>query len=327
MKASFKYISYLISIVFTIVIIAFALSKSDIDNSWTLIRNANYWFLVPVLMASVFGNIVRALRWKSLFPHRNSVRFWSLFLSIMSAYCVNYGVPRFGEITRCWILQKRENIKFAEIAGTVVAERVVDVISLFAVVIFTIIAQREKFNLVFDRYLAVSLDNVINSLADNHLLIYLIIGFVVILVILLFKYWNDILRKLGARVSLFVASFMVGLKGILFLKNRFLFLIYTVLIWFSYFATSYFVFYGVSGAENLSIAAGVAVLAFGSIARTVPAFAGSAGLYHLVVVFTLGLFGLAQSPREAIAILIHGVQMIFFITVGGSCLLFVMVKK
>lgn len=326
MNKTLKIASYIFSVLFSVFIIYFAIRNSNIDDSWHLIEKANYWFLVPVLFSSLLGNIIRASRWKLLL-HGYPVGVFNLFLALMSAYCVNYGIPRLGEFTRCWSVQRREKIPLAEVAGTVVIERVVDVLCLFMIVLFTVFFQYEKFQTVFDRYLAIPFQRFESSIFNHPLLIGSLIVFLLAGCAFIYFMGRKVISKLGHKLTKTYDSFVDGLKSIIKMPQKGLFFFYTFLIWVGYFGTSYFVFQGVEGGELLPISAGIAVLAFGSIARTIPLSAGSAGLYHAVVVLTLSMFGLHEHSSEAIAVLIHGVQMLFFITLGGISLVYLSVNQ
>ena len=324
MKKFLRPFSYILSIALSLIILYLAFSRSNIDESWQLIKTANYWFLVPVLLCSLGGNIIRALRWKLLLPD-HKVATTSLLLSNLAAYCVNYGIPRLGEFTRCWVIQKREKISFGEIAGTVIIERLVDIISLLLIVISVILLKQEQFSLLYQTHFSASIQVLFTELSNKPIYITAFLLFTLLFVVFLFIFRKKILTFFNN--IQFFNSLLKGLKSCLEIEHRKSFLLYTILIWISYFGTSYFVFFAVDEGSSLPLEAGMAVLAFGSIARTIPMSAGSAGLYHIVVIYTLSLYGLSQSPAEAIAILIHGVQMLFFIFTGGASLLFLAIEN
>ena len=56
----------------------------------------------------------------------------------MVGYFANYAVPRLGEVTRCGILARYDKVPFAESLGTVIVERIIDVICflLFVAIVF-----------------------------------------------------------------------------------------------------------------------------------------------------------------------------------------------
>ena len=96
--------------------------------------NANYFWVFLAVLVAWLGHFSRAYRWKFLMePLGYKPKLSSLYHSTMIGYVLNFTVPRSGEIARPGFLAKKENLPFDKVLGTVVAERIIDVVMLLAI--------------------------------------------------------------------------------------------------------------------------------------------------------------------------------------------------
>ncbi|MGB3545861.1 MAG: lysylphosphatidylglycerol synthase transmembrane domain-containing protein, partial [Saprospiraceae bacterium] len=97
-------------------------------------RSANYGWLVIVIVCFCISNWSRAIRWNMLLRQLGYQPRWiNAFLTINLGYFANLGLPRLGEVVRITTMSGYEKIPVEQVAGTVVADRVIDVISMLLV--------------------------------------------------------------------------------------------------------------------------------------------------------------------------------------------------
>jgi uncharacterized protein (TIRG00374 family) len=223
----------------------------------------------------------------------------------MIGYIVNLAVPRGGEVSRCYNLYKLENAPPEISFGTVVAERVVDIIFLFTLIGASFLAEWDKLT-TFLSSLGVSADGFTISP-------WIIIGAVAIiagLFLLFFRFRkNEKLKKI-------FSGFKEGLMAVFRVKNKSLFIFYSLAIWGLYFLMTYAVIKAFPETSTLGFSAVLTLFALGTIAMTVP-LPGGAGSYHTIV--PLGLVMLYNLPKpDAIAFVFvfHAWQTLILIIAG-----------
>ena len=110
------------------------LSPSDILSIKNSFKTANYWWVVLSLVCGVLSHVSRAYRWQFLLePLGYKPKLANSIMTVLMAYLLNLFVPRSGEFARAASIKKYEKIPFEKAFGTIVAERVTDVIMLFII--------------------------------------------------------------------------------------------------------------------------------------------------------------------------------------------------
>src|SRR5690606_11904056 len=137
-----------------------ALRGLEVDEVVQPVQGANYLWLVPMLLDRLGSHWPRAWRWVMLIDAlpegaralRRAVRTADAFGSLMIGYMVNYGAPRLGEVVRTANLSSRRKLRFSSLFGTVVVERILDVVSLglgLVSVLFLLRSQMTDLHAVF----------------------------------------------------------------------------------------------------------------------------------------------------------------------------------
>jgi len=248
----------------------------------------------------------RAIRWKMLLePVGYTIGSVNSFLSVMVGYLVNLAVPRGGEVSRCYNLYKLENTPPEISFGTVVAERVVDLLFLVLLIGVAFVAEWDKLT-AFLVSLGVSADGFAISP-------WIIAGGVVLIVVLILVIF--LLRKNEKLKKLF-DGFKEGLMAVFRVKSKSLFVFYSLAIWVLYFFMSYAVIKAFPETSTLGLSSVFTLFALGTIAMAVP-LPGGAGSYHTIV--PLGLVMLYNLPKpDAIAFVFvfHAWQTLILIVTG-----------
>ena len=160
-------------------------SASQVNNplSWT--------FLALSMLAGALSHYFRALRSVLLIePMNYKIRKSMSFYAVMVCYLSNLALPRLGEVLRCTFLQRYEKVPFQKSLGTIVTERVIDLIIFFTTFVLAIFLNTGVLsNLIINKNTGVSLGEWLNdkiaSMAGNHTL-YLLAGGAALLVILIY---------------------------------------------------------------------------------------------------------------------------------------------
>jgi uncharacterized membrane protein YbhN (UPF0104 family) len=277
---------------------------------WQTLRTADPFWLWAMAAVAMASHVIRAERWRMLLePSGNRIGLLNSFLSLMVGYLVNLAVPRGGEVSRCYNLLKLEKTPPEISFGTVVVERVVDVLCLLALIALSFFVEWDK--------LAGFLNTL--PLARGHFSVpawaYVALGAGLAAAAGAYALRNNrTVKKLWH-------GFVQGLQSVFRLRQKTLFLFYSVLIWALYFVTSYCVMQAFPQTAGLGVGAVLTLFALGSIAMAVP-LPGGAGSYHTLL--PLGLTALYNVPKtEAIAFvfIFHAWQTILMIAAGVVSLL------
>lgn len=260
-------------------------------------RNANYFWILAVLMAFIISNISRAIRWNMLIhPMGYRPRLRNSFLSIVIGYFANLGIPRMGEVVRAGTLANYEKIGVEKVMGTIVVDRIVDVISLLLITALAVLFE-------FDTITAFVNDNV--SFAGRfgglqRLMLYGVIGMVAALGV--FYIFRDRLMKTAIfkKIVQLVEGFVEGLRTISKLDRPWLFTLHSVNIWFMYFLMTYMCFFAFAPTSHLSPVVGLVVFVFGGWGIVIPS-PGGMGTYHFMVQTALSMYGVAGDDAFSFA--------------------------
>ncbi len=271
------------------------------------------------MLISVLVYVFRVLRWQMLIKTIGyETKFSTTFSALSIGYFVNFALPRFGEITRCLSVKKQHDIPFMELLGTVIIERVIDVVSLIIVLLLTLILQANQVLSFCKQNIFEPIYNgIILKLLQGNMLVYVVLFSSVLIIILLFFYFQKYLRtKYPNYILQFIKGLKQGLASIAKLKDKKLFLLYTFFIWLCYYLMTFFWFFVFSETSALSFGACLTILAIGSVGRSIPIQGGGMGAYHFLVTQVVMLYGVSEMFSKTLATLIHAGQTFFTFAMG-----------
>ncbi len=281
--------------------------ENKADFIWKAWEGSNKFYLLLMAVVAFISHALRAERWRMLLvPTGNKVSLSNSFFSLMIGYLVNLAIPRGGEVSRCYNLLKLEKTPVEVSFGTVVVERIVDVISLVGVIALAFFVEWEKL-MGFIGSLGIGSGG--GRIQIPWWVYAGMLGVIGIAVALYLFRKNPKLLKV-------IEGFRKGLLSVFQMENKWLFIFYSVVIWFLYFLMSYCVILAFETTKDLGFGAVLTLFALGAIAMAAP-LPGGAGSYHTIV--PLGLVVLYQLPQaEAIAFvfIFHAWQTLTMI-VGG----------
>ncbi len=280
------------------------IGSADWDDVKQNIRNADFTVAWAALAVSVLVYIVRTLRWNLLLNAAGQkTSFANTFIATAFAYGISFFVPRLGEIFRCTWQKENQQIPLAISLGTVLLERIVDVLMLLLLIALTIILQYDKvYSFFYHDIWEAGFENTFNNLYNNWY--WVIVAGLALIFGLYYCYIKLIKYK-------FFANFVSGLKSIVALKQKGRFIIYTLIIWICYYMLTYCWFYVFPETSSLTLLAGLTICTIGTIGRSIPISGGGMGAYHYLVGAALVLYNVPSSHGKALAMIIHGGQTVF----------------
>ncbi len=288
--------------------------KQEILNS---MGNANYWWIALAIPLGILSHFARAMRWKMLietmeYKPRNS----NMFFAVMIGYLANLALPRLGEVSRCTILTKYENVPFQKSFGTVITERVIDMLVFIFLFFLNLALQAERLSGYIDEKIYKPLQSKLHLSYDlSGSLLILTISFILIFGVIFLVFRKKILaNKLYLKIKEIVMGFVEGMKSLIKLRNPWLFGFYTFSIWGLYLLMAYIVFFSIPASSGAGLDAGLAVLVFGSVGFMV--VQGGIGIYPAIVAETLVLYGVASAQGYALGWLIWTSQNLTIILLG-----------
>ena len=318
-KKSIQLIQYFTLLAIGLLLGYLFFTSLNIDELKQNIRTGNFsWFYV-VMFVSLMVYVIRVLRWQMLIRAiGHETKFSNAFAALSISYFVSFIVPRLGEVTRCLSIKKQHDIGFMELLGTVIIERVVDIISLIIVLLLTLVLQFTMIKeFVNENMVKPFYNGVVIKIVQGNAMMLIITTLVLVIVSVLFFYFRNYLR---AKSPMLIIKFIDGLKqgivSIMKLKQKRLFCLYTFLIWVGYFLMTYFWFFIFKETSVLGWGACLSILSIGTIGRSVPIQGGGMGAYHFLVTNVAIIYGISASFGKTLATLIHAGQTFFTFAMG-----------
>jgi uncharacterized protein (TIRG00374 family) len=283
------------------------------------LRTANYWMIVPVFLILSASHIIRALRWKLLMePMGYNPSLANTFFAVMIGYLANFAFPRLGEVLKCSILAKYEGVPVEKNVGIIVAERAFDVICLLGVFVLALILQ---YDVVIAAYKKVQEYTSSVKSDGSNIGFYIKIGLLVLIVafvgwIIVAKKWNQFIDKIKSIVK----GVGEGLTSALKLKQKNLFILYSISIWILYIAGTWIGLFATAGTE-VGFSVAVSCLAFASIGMILTP--GGIGAYAFLLAKVLEINNVPFALGFANGTLQWFAQFIIILVVGFICVILI----
>lgn len=289
--------------------------KQDMGELKNALLNANYFWIFISLILGLLSHVSRAMRWNLLiYPLGYKPKVINSFFSVMIMYLSNMAVPRSGEIVRCGVLGKTENIPVSKLLGTVFIERIIDFILLFILLAVVLLTQTHVVIEMLERNPDIN-TNLNNLLSKTPLLISIFVLFVV-LIIMMYRFRHKIKHlRFYKKIREIFKGFGDGIKSILKMERRFEFIAHSVFIWVLYFMMIYIVFKSFGFTENLNLLSGLTVFVMSAFGMVAPS-PGGIGTWHFMVIQTLMIYGVSKTDAGAFAFASHESMTLMMIIVG-----------
>ena len=281
-------------------------------------ENINYYWIGVSVLIALLSHYLRAYRWNILLrPLGYDLKTSRTFIAVMVGYFANNLVPRLGEVTRCGILKKTDNVAMTSAFGSVVAERAFDLISLIIIATATFFIEFDKLNSFVVENFQDKIPNTesIAGFVGIGVVILLVLGGIVLFVLKTFReklHHNALYLKIRS----FVKELIDGFLSIRKIDNQFGFWTSTVGIWFLYYAMLIVVFFAFPPTANLSLLAGLTLLIMSGMGMSAPV-QGGIGVFHILVSGMLVFYGISAEDGKIFALIAHTTQFMLVMFFGG----------
>ena len=257
---------------------------SLIQKLKTDFSEANYWWILLIILCYLLSNLVRAHRWLMLIKTLGrKASLANAFFTIMVGYFANMGLPRIGEVVRAGVFARYEGIGPEKVMGTIVVDRILDLLSLLFAILLVIVLQGE---VLLDYF-----GDKIGQTVFGKTWLYIVLALGILLLILVYWYRRIIKRwSLYQRIHHLVEGFRDGLRSLRRVEQPWLLLLDTVMIWLMYFLMMYLCFQSFAPTSHLGPMAGLMVFVFGGLGVVFPS-PGGMGTFHAMVITALAIYG------------------------------------
>jgi uncharacterized protein (TIRG00374 family) len=312
MRKMISFLKFSLPLLLGLVLLFYAFKNIQLDDFLSKLDQTRYEWVIGSMLLSSLAYVSRAYRWQLLLRAADQkVSTFRLTLAVFVGYLANLAFPRLGEVVRCAVLKKTNQIPVSLSIGTVVTERIIDSLVLL---FFLIIALLLEFDLIvtyfeniFSTY-HIPLDGILYAA-----LTLLMIFSILVLVILRTH------TPLSQRTKKMASEVLKGILTIKSIQSKSLFLITTTVMWLTYFLMSYMIFFALEETSSLSLTAGFMLLVSGGIALALPV-QGGIGTYHAMIAMMLGLYGIENTTGLFLATLLHSSQILSVVIFGGISL-------
>lgn len=267
-------LTIVISLAFAGFFLWFALKGLDFKVIQKSLSKANYWW---VLFAACFGIAAywfRAIRWNLMLePMGHQISNSNSLWSISFGYLMNLTIPRSGEVARATALYGVERIPVDQSFGTIILERVVDLMCMLCFLGLTLIFKGDVISSVYE-----------SSGADfNPNKIFFIIGILLLGAVLFFMFKKRLANvPVLDKIIKFIDGILDGLTSVFKLKQKGKFILYTLGIWVSYYFAAYLVCFALPETSDFTFDDGFLILVVGTFGMIIPA-SGGIGAFNLAM--------------------------------------------
>ena len=291
--------------VFLIWISLSKLTPEDIESVKTSFKTANYWWVLLSLSLGVLSHFSRAYRWKFMLePLGYKPKFLNSAMAVIIAYLVNLGIPRAGELSRAAVLAEYEDVPFEKGFGTIVAERVADLV-MYA--LFILLAFFAQYDLIKNE-LAKKLPE--NPLYTTIALIIIAIGAFVFL-----RWLKKSEKESVIKLRTFISGLIVGVKSIFTMKKKWAFIFHTFFIWAMYILMLYVAKFAIPETANITINAVLISFVIGTFSYA--ATNGGIGAYPIAIQSALLLYGVSEVAGLSFGWIMWTSQTLMVLVFGG----------
>ena len=287
----------------------------DFSDFYLRLNELNFYWIYLSMFISIFEHVIRAYRWNLMMEVGGNNKF-STFVTtnvIIISYFFALLIPRFNDVVRCYLISKTNQINFSKSLGSVVSERIIDLISLLILIFLFLAIEFTNFMLFIKTY-------IIDYTSLGSRSIFITISTIVLLIISS-RYIITKSKFLKDKFNEFKEGFM----SVKFLYDDKRFLLSTVLLWGTYFLMGYLIFFSFDQTSGLGVYAGLAVLVAGSIGMVVPVNAGI-GAYHFLVASILLSYNLDYESGLFFATVLHTSQIVCLLVVGTLSSIYIFFK-
>ncbi|CAZ95469.1 lysylphosphatidylglycerol synthase transmembrane domain-containing protein [Zobellia galactanivorans] len=279
-------------------------SPEDREQILYYIKDADLFWVGISIVLGILGHISRAVRWNYLLePLGYKPKIINNIFIILMAYFANLGIPRTGEILRATALTTYEDVPFEKGFGTIVTERVIDVIMLLMLIGLTLLLQTD------------SILGFLQNKGFNLKGLLLLMGAGLFGLVLFFIFIKKSSHRIALKIKGFIKGLMEGVFSIFKMKKKWAFVFHTLFIWACYVGMLWVIKFTVPETIHLSLSQLMVAFVAGSFAMT--ATNGGIGLYPIAVSSALAIFGISAVSGDAFGWIMWIAQTLMIVVFGA----------
>lgn len=286
----------------------YSLAKVSIDELLVYVKKADYSWIILGMFLGLLSHLSRAYRWRfQLEPMGYNIRLGNSIMAVFATYLINYTIPRAGEVARASILTNYEGVPFEKGFGTIVAERIADLMVMAGIITITLFLQ-------FDFIYAF-----LTERFNTSKIVFLLI-FSLLLILLFTRFIKKSKSKLALKIKSFVNGLIEGVISIFRMKKKGPFIFHTLFIWGMYVLMFYVTTFSVAELEEIPL--GAVLIGFISASFSIAATNGGIGSYPLAVFAAFSIFRIPEEPSIAFGWIMWASQTLMIILLGGLSLIY-----
>ncbi|WP_420317769.1 lysylphosphatidylglycerol synthase transmembrane domain-containing protein [Ekhidna sp.] len=278
---------------------------------WERAKSVNYTWVIVSILLSIVAYMARAYRWNILLePLGYELKTSRTTLAVLIGYLANLALPRLGEITRCGVLKRNDNVSMPNALGSVITERIIDFCTLLLLILISLIIESDRLiNFLRQAYK----DLTIPTYA------WYIMSSIVLLGIIFLIVFIKKQDKIKGKFSSLIKSLVQGILSLKDIKRPIGFFISTLVLWAVYYLMSYIIIFSLPETAHLGLGAGFMLLITGGIALSIPVQSGF-GTYHGMIAGMLLLYSIDETTGIFLATLLHTSQIVAVAIFGSIAL-------
>lgn len=308
---------------------------------WNEIKGAKFSWIFLSMFCGVIAMASRAWRWRIMLePLGFKPSFLHCFYGVSIGYFANIALPRMGEVVRCTILNQTDNVPVNQSFGTVILERVIDVLMLLSLIMLVLFTRMDLFGDFFMKELLQKKAGQ-GSIFENQqfqigLGIFFLLG--IVFLALFIKYKQQLLKiSLVQKIVNFLKGIGDGLFTVFKMKKKGWFVFHTLFIWANYFIMTWICVYSYDPTSMLEAFDGLFLMVVGGLGMTAPV-QGGFGAFHYLVEKALMIYQISPSinpitgseirPGLVFATIVHSAQFVMTVFMGTLSLIgFTLLRK
>lgn len=302
-----------------VLLVWLSISKLDDQQRQEMLesmKSANFFWLSFSILLGGVSHMSRSIRWQmALKPMGYTPSLPNSFMAVMISYFANLAIPRSGEVARCSILRTYEGVPVQRSFGTVVTERIIDLMMLGLFFTITLLVEFDTAMGMVREKIITPMGTKLEGMVPQGYLPVLLISIAVTLLFFFFmsrKYLRKL--KIYHKFKTVLKGFLEGIISIRKLEKPFWYIFHTIVIWVMYYLMTYVCFFSMPETAHLGVGPGLVVFAIGSVAMVISQ--GGLGAYPLFVSGALLLYGVSDADGAAFGWLVWSAQTAMIIIFG-----------
>jgi len=297
-------------------------------------KRIQFGWIIPFAISALCSHVFRAERWRLLIEHdKKELDRITLISGVLVGYLMNLVGPRLGEVSRPLYVAKKEDLSTSKLMGTIVLERIIDVVVMAFLMLVVSVYLISDVNLLRNIFGDQTIDFLTNQSGVMtygwvalFILLLIVVGYAGLRLLLYLGTKIEALQKWVFRAKKAFIMFKDGVLSARKVDRWWLFITYTALIWFCYTLMTYIPFwmFDMQAEFDLDMLDALVITVISAIGIAIPS-PGGIGTYHYFVKQSLlVLFAVPAVTGIAYATITHASMVIF---VAGITPFFLFIDK